>query len=84
MSVSAQLCQIPQYPALVLSPVPELSKSNVTHLIEISMHPDAVSKCFQCKCPYSKVAEDQIRLLVDEPYSDPLLPGFGLGAMRIS
>lgn len=84
MSVSAHVCQIPQHPALVLSPMPELSKSSVTPQSKMSTHHDAVSKCFQCKCPYSKIAEDQIRLLIDEPYSDLLLPGFGLGAMRIS
>ena len=33
---------------------------------------------------YSQIAKDQIRLLVDGPYSDLLLSGFGLGAMRIS
>ena len=39
------------------------------------MHHEAVSKCLQRECPYSRIAKDQIRLLVDGPYSDLLLPG---------
>ena len=65
----------PQSLALLLSPLPEFSESNVAHSIKIDVLRGAVSTHFshsspmrfQHKRPHSEVAEDITQILMDGP-----------------